>query len=1154
MKRYFSLILILSLLVSLALPFGADAADDIEYVGGEVRISAECPQTAVLEANGIRFSTVDLSSEFGSAHFTATGLDGAGYRILLNGNEIGALSSEGSVVIDPKLLVDGTNEITLSPVIGKGVYDKSKVYGTYNVDDFDLQTFSLRYVDGTSLDLELVKYMPIQNAAGYTEVTSKYDGKKVVLGDGWNSSNNLGGTTPDVPIMAGFRFDGSFGAGKTIFAVDTTLLPEGENVLRVFDTEKNEYLDTTVTIFVNNEAPKAEFSIANGGTVTPLRPLTVTLGDSVSGFKSAEVYLDDSKLATVRKTGVFDFSEKTMSDGNHTAYVITHDKKGNKEYFFLFFKYRSADAFSPEFTENGVSVPEGYTLSYVDISNNVNMFTNPMGEDNDAKLRNSLEELRDIRKLGEIKTTAIGDAAPYQAFLVDVSDKKGENVVISCSAETGDGNDWILSVWNASSSAWDTVGSAYCGETLTVKIPAYKYVNDGKVRARIGIKNVGNGSDTILWQTDPQHYSTFEDINFLYEAVMKYTAEEYAKGNIAYSICTGDVVDQAGTKAQAEKEYTFASAMQKIIDDAGVPNGVCAGNHDVLHTNYDYQYFHKYFPAKRYNANEWFGGSLNNYECHFDLITVGGYDLLVLYFGYGKNADEDSIAWANAVLRAYPDRNAIVATHEYIDQNGTQLSDKAKKMWRDVVCPNENVKMVICGHSEGVCDQWREVEGTDRKVLEILHDYQFAEMNQGPKNILNGMTCDGEAFLRLMTFNEAGQLLMKTYSPEYDLDAYYAPYLEEYVYDVGFTASGRSVTTKTFFAGYECEESGNCKAVFAVSPDGVLSPLAVKDFAFVPYKTSSESHEYKIDAEIASNKWYPGIESTLDFGKAESLPDAGSVISLLPANASVLRRSSGMEDYDTVVNEDGSLTITGTGTGYNWVTIRNDVTRTDVSNHPYLFFSVDTDKSSKWGITVITNKTQYQFSRDLYERFGYKDYAIPSDIWGSWHGCIDFSDLLTEGEMVIGVYLTAATPGKSVTFNYIFFGDPNGKRIDFVSGDTVKTVFASSSVDEPTAPYEAGMVFDGWYDKDGNKIAFPYGVSSDTTFEAKFTERVDNGAKCEFFDDELSMAEKLVKEEDESSKAEKENGGISPVVFIVIGVAVIAICAAVFVIVKKKKH
>ncbi len=1150
MKKIFTFIVLFALIVSMLTPLTAEAEDDIEYVGGDVRISIECPSTAVLESNGIRFLPVDLSAEFGNVYFTATGLDSSGYKMLLNGKEICSLSSSGSAVIAPDMLDDGVNELLLSPVVGKSVYDESMVYGTYNIDDFDLTSFSLCYIDGTDIELELVKYLPVQGSAGYTTTKEKYDGKTVALGDGWNASTNLGGSTPNVPIMAGFRFDSSFGVNKTIFAIDTTLLPEGENVFRVYDTETKQYLDITKTIYVNNKAPSVEFGIGNGCTVTPLRPLKAVIGESVSGFRNAEVYVDDAKLATVRKSGEYVFPEKQLSDGNHTAYIHTRDKKGNDEYFFLFFKYSSTDVLPPVFNENGVSVSDGCTLHGVDLSRRINMYTNPMGEKNDVSLRNSFEELQDITKLGSVTTNAIGNAHPYQSFLIDVSDKTGENVVISCRAETGNGDDYTLSVFNHATSSWDVVGTSFSGEALTVKLNAEKYVKDGKVRARTGIKDISNSSDTILWQTDPQHYSTFEDLNAMYEAVMNYTAAEYQKGNIAYSICTGDVVDQAGTKAQAEKEYTFASGMQKIIDDAGVPNGVCAGNHDVLHKEYNYEYFHKYFPSSRYSSNEWYGGSLNNNECHFDLITVGGYDLLILYFGYGKNADADSIAWANAVLKAYPDRNAIIATHEYIDQNGKQLSDNAVKMWNEIVCPNENVKMVICGHSEGVCDQWREVEGTDRKVLEILHDYQFAEMNEGAKHVVNGMTCDGEAFLRLMTFNEAGQLIMKTYSPVYDLDAYYAPYHEDYVYDVGFSYEGRSITTKEFYAGVECEADEKCKAFFASSDDGKLSSLALKDFAYIPYVTDGEKIEYITDPEYVTEKWYAGIESTLERGSDNGQPDAEVYIDLLPESASSLHRSSGMNDYDALVNDDGSLTLTGTGTGFNWITLRNDVARTDITEHPYLFFSVDTDRVSKWGIHIITSKTQYQFSRDLYGRFGYKDYAVPSDIWGPWHGYIDFSSLLAKGESVIGVYLTAATPGSGVTFRYLFFGDTRGKRVDFVSGDIVKTVYAADTVEDPGEPYMAGKTFDGWYDGNGNKISFPYKPDSDITLNAKYTDRVSKKSKCEYYDTETEMKETLYNEE--SSPEEKENG-LSPLVFVIIGVVVVAAASAAVLIAAKKK-
>ena len=169
--------------------------------------------------------------------------------------------------------------------------------------------------------------------------------------------------------------------------------------------------------------------------------------------------------------------------------------------------------------------------------------------------------------------------------------------------------------------------------------------------------------------------------------------------------------------------------------------------------------------------------------------------------------------------------------------------------------------MVLCGHNEGVCDQLKQVGNTDRYVLEILADYQFAELGVGPQHVLNGCTCDGEGYVRLMTFNDAGQVISKTYSPMaaqfgQDPNNYYPSYSDSFVYDLDMMRADRSICTSSFNVMHNPELVGNvgdadmslkgCEAFFA-------------EVEYSDAKNISEIfvlHEYKIDYDPDESSYF----------------------------------------------------------------------------------------------------------------------------------------------------------------------------------------------------------------------------------------------------------------------------------------------------------
>jgi hypothetical protein len=262
---------------------------------------------------------------------------------------------------------------------------------------------------------------------------------------------------------------------------------------------------------------------------------------------------------------------------------------------------------------------------------------------------------------------------------------------------------------------------------------------------------------TFAWESDTQYYNANYDNDGFYQHqknIHDFLLNNREKMNIQYMFHTGDIVDNADIADQ----WTRADEQYSLLDKAKLPYGVLAGNHDVDHKTEDYTNYSKYFGESRYSSNPWYGGSYKDNRCHYDLMSAGGTDFVMLYCGWGVGDDE--IDWMNQVLASYPNRVAILDFHEYLLASGG-LGLIPQEVYKRVVVPNANVKMVMSGHyhsaQKTVSTIDMDGDGTaDRNVVNLLFDYQ-------------GMEEGGMGFLRLFHFNmEAGQMEVRTYSPSID--------------------------------------------------------------------------------------------------------------------------------------------------------------------------------------------------------------------------------------------------------------------------------------------------------------------------------------------------------------------------------------------------
>ena len=157
-----------------------------------------------------------------------------------------------------------------------------------------------------------------------------------------------------------------------------------------------------------------------------------------------------------------------------------------------------------------------------------------------------------------------------------------------------------------------------------------------------------------------------------------------------------------------------------MLDNADVPYGIAPGNHDMssagVSTNYDIKFplarmwFYPTWLHGGYLGQNLFGFTdpidrLN--KNNFSLFSAGGMDFVVIHLEYDMPGY--AVAWADRVLKAYPNRKAIIATHLFLSDSGSRPTTvlnrpdgtPAATVWDQPVVPNCNVFLVLNGHYPG---------------------------------------------------------------------------------------------------------------------------------------------------------------------------------------------------------------------------------------------------------------------------------------------------------------------------------------------------------------------------------------------------------------------------------------------------------------------
>ena len=333
------------------------------------------------------------------------------------------------------------------------------------------------------------------------------------------------------------------------------------------------------------------------------------------------------------------------------------------------------------------------------------------------------------------------------------------------------------------------------------------FADDIEHEVKPGLEDPWDYDFAIAHHTDTQHISrgsvtkTTAAERLLwkrgYTDTTQWIADNAKERKIAFAAHTGDLIEDWVKAANqndpglARAQFKEASDAQRILEAAGVVTATLPGNHDNLQgaESGPGAMFNEEFGPARYEAlaqtdswraagatyAPWRPGDNANSVTTF---TAGGLDFVVVSLGF-RVTDEEA-AWADQVLKSYPDRNAIVLTHAYAtaspspDGRGAGFSDDGQKILERVIAPNPNVALVLAGHKAGVSIGVRKDAGrSGHHVLELMANYQYYRFRADELGIdvLGGYSPSsthrlGASFLRLLQFDvDRSEVSVDTYSP-----------------------------------------------------------------------------------------------------------------------------------------------------------------------------------------------------------------------------------------------------------------------------------------------------------------------------------------------------------------------------------------------------
>jgi predicted MPP superfamily phosphohydrolase len=276
---------------------------------------------------------------------------------------------------------------------------------------------------------------------------------------------------------------------------------------------------------------------------------------------------------------------------------------------------------------------------------------------------------------------------------------------------------------------------------------------------------------TVVALPDTQFYSSLNPQ--IFAAQTQWIADHVQDQNIQLVVGLGDIVDSGGDLTQ----WQNADAAVRLLNGK-VPYMMAIGNHDYDQNNpagrtASTKNFNSFFGPARYTGAAWYKSSFpaGSNENFYGVVTVNGRNYLIIVLEFA--ARDSSLAWADGILKANQDKDAIIVTHMFTYMDNTRISgcdlnsaasfgvgqdNNGEDMWWKLVRKYPNIHLVLSGHVV-------QGDGTGRRmdlgvkgnvVNQILSDYQSDALGGG-------------GYLRIMRISPSlNRVSVTSYSPYLD--------------------------------------------------------------------------------------------------------------------------------------------------------------------------------------------------------------------------------------------------------------------------------------------------------------------------------------------------------------------------------------------------
>ncbi|MFD2629633.1 lamin tail domain-containing protein [Oceanobacillus kapialis] len=593
---------------------------------------------------------------------------------------------------------------------------------------------------------------------------------------------------------------------STAYLFDTSNVEDGEHTIKA--VHENE--EVSAKVVTDNTSPVLNPTVEEGETYKGDFVIDAEANDPGSGIEEVTAQLDGDHISLPYET-----SSALLEAGKHEIIFRATDLAGNTQEEVIQFEVVKEHPLLPDWLSNDpestranlsvtvndptedkmdVAFYESYQYTAEDpnlvISENAVDSEPPSGYLPEGEARLTDEQREALEEIDGNELSTESDLQfPYHRFDVTVDENVDANdeIEVVWDGSSLPGRKVTMYAWNYASNSWDALTSTIAGEEafqLVGSVSGAEYVQDHKVSVIVQDQIADVGEDfSFVWMADTQYYS--ESYPHIYEQQVNWIAENQQEHNIEYVFHSGDLVNIHDDFEQ----WDVADRSMRVLDEAGVPYGVVAGNHDVNNKQRYYDNYSQFFGEDRFEGKSYYGESFQDNRGHYDLISVNGMDFIMVHLGWG--IEEEGIEWLNEVLEAHPNRKAILNVHEYLLATGNR-SPTGDLLFEEVVIPNENVIAVLCGHYHNAQTLTDEVDDNgdgipDRTVYQMLADYQG-----GPEG--------GQGYLRILNFNmDENKIDVETYSPYLDDYNYYEPteYPEkdEFSLDYNMEAQTKKVAT-----------------------------------------------------------------------------------------------------------------------------------------------------------------------------------------------------------------------------------------------------------------------------------------------------------------------------------------------------------------------